>query len=131
MLNDYQLSDIKIPVVDYSFSILDKVAQGSHTKWSIVYDITNKRIYFKTLGYSEVKQVLFSSFDFKCSAISKAWDMNQHAKGDVSKLFKDFDLELNNRIVETSFNESKSQISVNEETKQKAWEYAFSVRCEN
>src|SRR5687768_13032744 len=48
MVKAFQQETISTPVIDYSFSILDKVAQGSHTRWSIVYDITNKKIYFKT-----------------------------------------------------------------------------------
>lgn len=43
MVKQFQETDISMPVIDYSFSILDKVAQGTHTKWSIVYDITNKK----------------------------------------------------------------------------------------
>jgi hypothetical protein len=30
------------PPVDYAFSILKKVSQGAFTKWSIVYDISNR-----------------------------------------------------------------------------------------
>src|SRR5688572_13334458 len=84
LVRQFQEKDIATPLVDYSFDILNKVAQGSHTKWSIVYDITNKKIHFKTLGHSQIKWVAFSSFDFNCSTGSKAIDMNLDTPGDIS-----------------------------------------------
>lgn len=34
-------------IVGYSFGVLDRVSQGRFTKWSIIYDISDMRIYFK------------------------------------------------------------------------------------
>jgi choloylglycine hydrolase len=129
MVKRFQQAAITTPVIDYSFAILDKVAQGSHTKWSIVYDISNKKIYFKTLGYSQVKNVSFSAFDFSCAAVSKAWDMNQSAEGDVAKLFQDFSLDLNSRMVNRSFDESISEFTVSDENRKAHWQYPGSISC--
>lgn len=129
MVKQFQQAPVTASVVDYSFSILDKVAQGTHTKWSIVYDITNKKIHFKTLAYSPVKNIAFTSFDFRCAAASKAWDMNQSGEGDVAKLFGDFSLEMNSRIVNRSFDESVSQFTVSEKGRKETWEYAGTITC--
>ena len=130
MLRQFQQTAMTTPVIDYSFDILDKVAQGSHTKWSIVYDISNKKIYFKTLAYSQVKNIAFSTFNFNCSAISKAWDMNQAGEGDVAKLFQDFSLDLNSRMVNRSFDESISEFTVSEENRRTHWQYPGSISCQ-
>jgi choloylglycine hydrolase len=129
MVQQFQQTAVTTPVIDYSFTILDKVAQGSHTKWSIVYDLINKKIYFKTLGYTQVKNIAFDAFDFNCSAISKAWEMNQAVQGDVSKLFQDFSLDLNSRMVNRSFDESSSEFTVSEEKRKAHWEYPGSISC--
>jgi hypothetical protein len=45
--------------VDYAFNILDNIAQGSYTKWRIVYDITARQVYFITSGIQERRRFLF------------------------------------------------------------------------
>jgi penicillin V acylase-like amidase (Ntn superfamily) len=130
MVKQYYEVSITTPVIDYSFTILDKVAQGSHTKWSIVYDISNRKIYFKTLGYAAIKNVAFSAFDFNCSLPSKAWDMNQAGKDDVTKLFGDFSLEMNSLFVNRSFDESKSEFTVSEEKRKAHWQYPGHISCQ-
>ena len=47
--------------------ILHKVSQGNFTKWSIVYDISTKKIYFKTEQYSQSRYLSFAAFDFSCN----------------------------------------------------------------
>jgi choloylglycine hydrolase len=130
LVKEFQ-ADNNQPIVDYSFSILNEVAQGSHTKWSIVYDISNKKIHFKTNGFSEIKYVSFSGFDFTCKTTSKYLDMNQHVTGDINPLFKSFTPEMNRKMVERSFEESSSQIRAEKEEIRKTWEYASSVACKS
>ena len=64
MLNKY---DETKNIIDYSFSILDSVAQGEGTKWSIVYDISKKRIFFKTRKNVLIQSLSFKDFDFSCN----------------------------------------------------------------
>lgn len=130
MVKAFEGMDMKTPVVDFSFRILDKVAQPGFTRWSIVYDITNKKIFFKTLDYPTIKDISFDAFDLNCSAISLAWDMNQPGSGTVSKLFSNFSMDLNNQMVNRSFDESISRFTVNEEDRKKHVAYAGSVKCE-
>lgn len=128
LVKEYQ-ADGKQPIVDYSFSILKEVAQGSHTKWSIVYDISNKKIYFKTNGFPEIKKISFSAFDFTCNTTSKSLDLNQHIIGDISSLFKNFTLEMNRKMVEKTFEESSSEIRASKQEIMDTWEYATTINC--
>ncbi|MCF6240837.1 MAG: linear amide C-N hydrolase [Bacteroidales bacterium] len=67
MINNY---DEKQNIIDYSFSILDSVAQGNGTQWSIVYDISKKKIFFKTRKNKHIQSLNFKDFDFSCSSPS-------------------------------------------------------------
>ena len=128
-VKQFQQAGITTPVIDYSFTILDNVAQGAHTKWSIVYDITNKKIYFKTPSFPSVKSVVFSAFDFGCAAGSKAFDMNQPGKADISKSFRDFTLDMNQHLVDRSFDESSSQFTVSKEGRIETGQYPAGISC--
>lgn len=129
MVKQFKAATNVKPATDYAFDILSKVAQGSFTKWSIVYDLTNKKVLFKTERFNDIKTVSFSAFDFNCTATAKAWDMNQMGPGDVSRKFENFTLAGNQRLVETAFLESKSQIHVSEKIKESVWQYPNGMSC--
>ncbi len=130
MVTLFQQTAITTSVIDYSFSILDRVAQGSHTKWSIVYDITNKKIHFKTLDYSPVKNVAFTAFNFNCPAISKTWNMNQVGENNIASQFRDFSEEMNRLLVNKSFDESSSEFTVSDEGRKEIWQYPGTITCQ-
>jgi penicillin V acylase-like amidase (Ntn superfamily) len=129
MVTQFLQAPVSTTAIDYSFNILDKVAQGSHTKWSIVYDVKNKKIHFKTLGYSQVKNVEFAYFNFNCSATSKAWNMNQSIEGDIADQFQDFSIEMNSKVVNKSFDESSTEFIVGEEGRKQTWQYPGGIYC--
>lgn len=53
--------------VDYAYRILDSVAQSGQTQWQIAYNITERRIYFKT-QLNPVRQTIDArQIDFACS----------------------------------------------------------------
>lgn len=85
MIQQYKRAKTSKPLVDYSFDILSRVAQGNFTKWSIVYDLSNKKIYFKTTEHQQVKTVTLNQFRFECSAPPKWYDLNQDDKGEVKQ----------------------------------------------
>ena len=124
-----QQTKINKPAVDYAFDILDNVAQKDFTKWSIVYDLKNKKIYFKTANYPDVKSFSFKSFDFTCASGSMTLDMNQAMKGDISANFKSFNNESNREIVEEAVEESKSQVPISDKEKDAVISYSSAIKC--
>ncbi len=109
--NDSQISD--------AFDLLKYVSQGLATKWSIVYDITNMRVYFKIFetptivgeqkifmkqpGQAEMKFVDLKNFDFSCDKAAKVLDLNDNMYGAVDDQFIDYTTELNKWYINQTF----------------------------
>jgi hypothetical protein len=129
MIQQFNAGSINKPVIDYAFDILEKVAQGNHTKWSIVYDITNKTIQFRTNRFSQIKKLSFSAFDLNCTADAKVWDMNQAVEGNINNLFEKFNTPINKRIIETAASESNSEVHISEKQRESLWQYTEGIKC--
>jgi len=96
------------PIVEYAFDILSAVSQGKVTVWSIVYDVTHSRIYFKTVRENEIKIIRLQDVDFTCGPPVKVLDMNTDLKGNVTKQFVDYTTEMNRKMVFSVFNNYKA-----------------------
>jgi penicillin V acylase-like amidase (Ntn superfamily) len=129
MIKQFKSDNNSQPATDYAFNILAEVAQGDYTKWSIVYDITNKTISFKTNRFKQVKAVAFSAFDFNCNASAKTFEMNQAAHGSINKLFVDFNNDINKKIIEKAAMESRSQIDISQKAIEAQWKYIDGIKC--
>ncbi len=129
MVKQFTADKTDMPATDYAFNILSEVAQGNFTKWSIVYDLTNKTIQFRTERFKQIKSVSFSSFDFNCTSSSKVWDMNQPQKGNISHLFENFNSSINRRIVETAAKESEDRVSISPQNRERLSTYSSGIKC--
>jgi hypothetical protein len=116
-------------LIAQSFDILDKVSQGNYTKWSIVYDISDKKIYFKTAGSRQQKSVSFSFFDFSCGNVSRVLDINLSGKGDVSSVFSNYSAVVNGELLQNSARQSSPQIQFTREQIQATLAYPATIRC--
>ncbi len=94
-----------------------------------MYDIKNKKIYFKTAQYRQVKSVAFSSFDFSCKAGSRLFNINQAMTGAIDTYMKPFVETINRDILQQAIEESKSRVEVNDTTKEAALAYVKSIKC--
>jgi penicillin V acylase-like amidase (Ntn superfamily) len=56
--------------IDYSFNILNAVSQPELTQWSIVYDIKNMTVHYKTRDNPETRTMKLADFDFACNSPS-------------------------------------------------------------
>lgn len=130
MIQQLLTGNNKKPVIDYAFDILTEVAQGDFTKWSIVYDITNKTIQFKTNRFKQVKMLSFAAFDFNCTATAKVWDMNQAGNGNINRLFENFTPAINRKIVEIAAKESESRVTISQPNRERLWQYSSGIKCQ-
>lgn len=129
MIEEYKANQQGKTLIDQSFAILNKASQGDYTKWSIVYDITEKKIYFKTEKFEQLKIVDFSSFNFSCATASKIMDMNKAEHGDMSRYFTGYSNHANELIFEKTVKQSSSRIELKQEEKQAVLTYPDAIRC--
>ncbi len=116
--------------VTYAFDMLLTVAQGRFTKWSIVYDVKGKKIYFKTLSFPAIKQVDFRSFDFNCSTISRVLPIQQSLSGNITTLFAIYSDSLNRKILNESMRLSRERIKFTKKAVEERVFYANKHYCE-
>ncbi len=93
----------KQAAVDYSFDLLKNVSQGDYTQWSIVYDIAERALHFRTQNAPTIKTVKFASFDFSATSPCRILDIDTPKAGDPTKLFKDYTVEANLALIRKSF----------------------------
>ncbi|HEY7216086.1 MAG TPA: hypothetical protein VIC28_15795 [Thermoanaerobaculia bacterium] len=92
--------------VRYAFDTLDNVAQGDYTRWSIVYDLSAGRVYWRTRENRRVRSVSLNAFDFSCTVPVKLLDIAKGA-GDVAPLFADYTPAANRRLVTSSVRQTE------------------------
>jgi hypothetical protein len=105
--------------IKQAFDILGAVNQGLGTKWSIVYDLSDMRIYFKVFetptiigeqkiflkqpGIADIKYVDFKDFDFYCTKTPKALDLNFDKAGNMSPHFFEYSSSINKDFISKAF----------------------------
>jgi choloylglycine hydrolase len=116
-------------LVDYSFNILNSLSQGDYTRWSIVYDVTNRRIYFRTNAAPQIKSVSFSAFDLSCNNAPLCFNMNTAVKGEISGSFARLSLELNQKTLGETAELSKKEVRISRDMQEAATRYASLIGC--
>jgi hypothetical protein len=106
--------------IAFGFKSLKMVSQQLFTKWSIVYDITDMRIYLKIFetpiiqGENKIfmkqppydpttKVIDFKTFDFNCSAAAKVFDLNGNYDNQVNQYFIPYSTDINKEFIEKAF----------------------------
>ena len=128
MVRNYDPKTSKSAIA-YAFDILRNVAQGMRTQWSIVYDVENLRIYFRTRRNQEIRQVDLNSFDFSCITPVKVLDINAELSGDVTDSFVDYTQQINRNLIRNVFRKSSFLTDVPEESLDKLARYPESTAC--
>jgi len=129
MIQQLNANNISTPLTDFAFSVLDQVSQGSYTKWSIVYDISKKEIYFKTADNAGIKIIRFSGFDFSCVGSYTMFNMNQHGEGDVTTKFILPDKNIKRSILHQAIEESRANVAITAKEEEGLMTYEDSIKC--
>ena len=130
MVQAYERSP-KEPVVDYGFSILQEVKSSEYTQWSIIYDIKNRVIYFKTLSNEKIRDVELSSIDFDCDTPVKVVGIDENLEGNINSYFIDYTTEYNRNLIRTSYDAVEFLKNIPDEYVDEIAEYPESMKCEN
>ncbi len=102
---------IRVPkcATDFAFETLKKVE--SHdvigpTVWSIVYDLANLRVSFKTHDNQQIRYFDLSAFDFSCASSAKIFDIFSESAGDVSGKFVPYSHEANKKLITKTWSQT-------------------------
>jgi hypothetical protein len=136
-------------IIDYAFNTLKSVSQGIFTKWSIVYDITNMKIYFKIYetpiidGEKKIflkqppydpgtKIVDFKGLDFNCSEGAKILDLNCNYTDVVNQYLENYSTSINKEFISKAFAFYKGwglNIEIKDEVIEYLAKYPESFKC--
>jgi penicillin V acylase-like amidase (Ntn superfamily) len=111
-ISDYQSEASNSPL-EYSFDLLKSVSWTakrktwtSRTQWSIVYDVNNLQIYFRTFANQEIRSINVKAINFSCAAPVKVLDVNADLSGDVTDKFVDYSRQMNRDLTANAFNKT-------------------------
>lgn len=85
------------PIIDYSFEMLSSLDLGNN-QWQIVCDLSNLRVYFRTVLNSKIKFVHLTDFDFSSNS-PKFVDIHIDEAGGVYSFFKPLSNRTNKKYV--------------------------------
>lgn len=63
--------------------------------WTLVYDISNMKIYFKTSSNNNLKYISINDFDFNCNSKILFYDLKKENKGKINSEFEEFSSKIN------------------------------------
>jgi penicillin V acylase-like amidase (Ntn superfamily) len=85
------------------FAVLAAVANPGYTRWSIVYDLGDGEVYFKTDTNKAIRRLTVSGFDFSCRTPVQILDVTAPGSDDVSTVFVDYTRAANRALLEASY----------------------------
>lgn len=126
----YQTQDSSVKSV---FHILSLVSQGDYTKWSIVYDIKNSKIFYRTRSNPGIRYLDLNKLDFSCRTPVRILNINDVNKGDVTERFNLYSFDRNKNLIMESFMRSYKEAFHDfgfQQLLEKIAKYPDTIRCQ-
>ncbi len=70
----------KINPVSYAFQILRSVGSPERTQWQVIYDIGNKKIYYRSKTDDHIKEIDMKEMDFCCNSLIRVKTVNMESR---------------------------------------------------
>lgn len=115
--------------VGYAFDILKDVRSYLATQWSIVYDIQNLGVHFRTLRNQQIRYIDLKPFDLACAKPVKVLHTCADLSGDVTDNFIDYTQEINRNLIGNAFRKTDFLNNVPEESLDNIARYPESTVC--
>jgi choloylglycine hydrolase len=84
--------------VSYAFDILVNIVANPDTRWSIVYEIAKREVWFGSVMSRSAKHFSLNEFDLSCNAPLLMLDVNASVKGNIKKDFAPYDHDSNLKV---------------------------------
>jgi len=124
---EFSRTDREAPI-DYAFETLSEVAQGERTQWSIVYDLTNLEVHFRTRLSPSVKTVSLSALDFDCESVVEV--MSIHTS-EADPEWETYTRQMNRVLIEDSFRGTSFLAQTPDDVLDAVASYPDQARCES
>lgn len=111
---------------DYSFMILGSVNVEDFTQWSIVYDINNMKISYKTLNNNKIRSISLNDFDFSPVSPALYIDIDSDIQN-VSTDFTPYSSTANKALIDLVFSSLDGFNSVPQEVRDQLAQYPETV----
>jgi penicillin V acylase-like amidase (Ntn superfamily) len=102
--------DARQSPVEFGFASLRSVAQQRFTKWSLVYDSQNEKIYFFTLDNAQRKTIDLTQLNFAPDSPVLMLDVNVDIKGDATAHFEKYSREKNTEMLRKNVSKTRFEI---------------------
>lgn len=119
----------KPDIINYSFDILSNVGLEGFTVWSIVYDIAESKIYYRTERNDKIREISLDNFDFNCDSDNLIINIDDDIKS-IESSFIEYSKSFNRRWVKKVFNSTDFLRNVPQEIVKGLIPYPDSVECE-
>jgi choloylglycine hydrolase len=93
--------------VTNAFAVLGDIAQPERTRWSVVYELHEKRVHFRTDANPAIRTVALDGLDLDCTATALVLDLEGAGEGDVTATLVPYSAAANRRLVETGLKAPK------------------------
>lgn len=115
--------------IEYAFNTLELVRSGERTVWKIVYDLTNRTIYFQSRQNKGRKSFSFDAFNYDCDSPVKVIDINILAQGNVEGKFIRYTDDINYRYLQQAFRDTYFLQGTSGESIKALAMYPSSLKC--
>jgi choloylglycine hydrolase len=103
--------DGKEKQADYAFNILQEVSQGKATVWSVVFDIQNNKISYRTSAKKNIRSIDLTEMDYSSATPTLVQNVDNGFSGDVTNKFVPYTQEFNRKTVEHVLNNERFKSS--------------------
>lgn len=114
--------------VTRAFDILADLAQGDFTRWSIVYDIRQRRVHYRTGINKQQRTIDLKAFDLSCKTPVKVLDIDG-GTGDVTRLMEDYTQGANRDLIERSYRKTELTAGIPDQALEQIASYPESQTC--
>jgi choloylglycine hydrolase len=87
-------------IINYSFRTLSLSSEPRRTQWTVVFDLKNMDIHFKSLDNKNIKTIPLKSFDFACNSTAKMLDVSS----DNADNFIDYNHSIDEDYINKAYN---------------------------
>ena len=122
-------ADSSEQAVEQAFALLEDVAQGASTVWSIVYDIDARVIHARTHSNPAVKTLALEALNFGCDAPVQVVDLNRARPGNLLGQLTAYTEKANYELMRSSFAQTEFLHSTPKDRIRTLARYPATVTC--